>query len=117
MVRPIDREDVKKRIDAGSAVVLEALPPSYYEEGHLPGALNMPLDDIDTLAPGLLPDKQTEVIVYCSDGPCANSGIAAKRLEELGYTNVAEYALGKKDWIEGGLPTVSTSITTQPTVA
>lgn len=42
--------------------------------------------------------------MYCANGPCADSGIAAGRLEQLGYTNVADYALGKQDWVDAGLP-------------
>lgn len=104
MVRPIERDEVRTKIEQGTAVVIEALPASYYEEAHLPGALNLPHDEVDTLAPTLLPDKGAEVIVYCANGPCANSGIAAARLAELGYTNVHEYGPGKQDWIEAGLP-------------
>ncbi|MEU2869646.1 rhodanese-like domain-containing protein [Streptomyces olivoreticuli] len=105
MVRNIGRDDVKKKIDSGAVTVVEALPSSYYEEAHLPGALNLPHDAVDKLAPGLLPDKQAEIIVYCSNEPCGNSGIAAKRLTELGYANVYKYGEGKQDWIDAGLPT------------
>ncbi|GAA2966205.1 rhodanese-like domain-containing protein [Actinokineospora diospyrosa] len=105
MARVIDTDEVKQRIDAGSAVVLEALPHSYYAEAHLPGALNLPLDDVEDRAAALIPSKDAEVIVYCSDDTCANSGIAADRLVELGYTNVFKYTAGKRDWVGAGLPT------------
>jgi len=105
MVTPITRDEVKDRINAGEVVVLEALPPMSYADAHLPGALNMPHDQVDELAPRLVPDKSTDVIVYCANGPCQNSGIAARRLTELGYTSVYDYELGKQDWVEGGLPT------------
>lgn len=105
MVRKITRDEVKKKIDAGAATVVEALPAEYYTKAHLPGALNLPHDAVDKLAPGLLPDKQAEVIVYCANTPCPNSRIAAERLVELGYAQVHEYEEGKDDWIEAGLPT------------
>jgi rhodanese-related sulfurtransferase len=105
MIKLITRDEVKKKIDAGSAVVVEALPPEYYEKAHLPGALNLPVDDVDTLAPTLLPDKAAEVIVYCANSPCQNSGNVAGRLADLGYTNVFDYDEGKDDWIAAGLPT------------
>jgi rhodanese-related sulfurtransferase len=38
--------------------------------------------------------------------PCPNSEIAAKRLIELGYTNVKEYREGKQDWFDSGYPVV-----------
>ncbi|AEW92771.1 MULTISPECIES: rhodanese-like domain-containing protein [Streptomycetaceae] len=107
MVRRITRDEVKRKIDGGKVTVVEALPASYYEQAHLPGALNLPHDEVDKLAPELIPDKAAEVIVYCANSPCQNSGIAARRLDELGYTNVYEYDEGKDDWIGAGLPTES----------
>jgi len=43
-------------------------------------------------------------VVYCASGPCQNSGIAAWRLAQLGYTNVLDYHEGKAEWIAAGLP-------------
>ena len=53
---------------------------------------------------GRIPDRGTEVIVYCSDVACDSSVIVAKRLIELGYRNVSHYAEGKNDWVAAGLP-------------
>jgi rhodanese-related sulfurtransferase len=39
-----------------------------YEAAHLPGALNLPPGRVAELAPGLLPEKDIEIVVYCS-GP------------------------------------------------
>ena len=109
MVQKITRDEVRKKIDAGTATVVEALPEQHYKEAHLPGALNLPHDAVDSLAPTLLPDKNAEVIVYCANSPCSNSGIAAQRLAELGYTNVYDYDEGKDDWVSASLPTQSGS--------
>jgi rhodanese-related sulfurtransferase len=106
MANNIGREEVEKKIGAGATAV-EALPPLYYEDAHLPGALNLPLDEVEALAPTLLPDKEAEIIVYCSNSSCSNSKIAAEQLERLGYTNVHKYGAGKQDWVEAGLPTES----------
>jgi rhodanese-related sulfurtransferase len=109
MPKIVNRDEVKQALDDGSAVLVEALPRDYYDKEHLPGAINIPHDQVDELAASLLPDKDAAVIVYCANGPCANSGIAARRLSELGYTNVADYHLGKEDWFTAGLPLESTS--------
>ena len=85
-------------------VLLEALPPNYYEQDHLPGARNLPLAQIDQLAASLIPHPNTFVVTYCAGPTCPNSGIAAKRLEELGYANVSAYEGGKEEWAETGLP-------------
>ena len=106
MVAKITREELKAKLENGVGVTLvEALPAKYYLEKHLPDALNLPHDQVDALAPSLLPDKSTEIVVYCASGPCKNSGIAANRLAELGYANVRDYHEGKEDWVAAGLPT------------
>jgi len=109
MTRTIDREELRTLIDADNGViVLEALPPMYYDREHLPGAINLPHDRVDELAPVLVPDRASPVVVYCANRPCSNSTVAANRLTALGYTDVREYAGGKEDWISAGLPVEST---------
>ena len=108
MVKEITSEELRAKMDRGEQVVLvEALPPRYYEDAHLPGAINIPHTEVDELAPGLLPDKSAEIVVYCSNRACQNSPQAARRLEALGYENVYDYEEGKQDWISAGLPTES----------
>ncbi|WP_035841201.1 rhodanese-like domain-containing protein [Kitasatospora azatica] len=104
MATTIERDEVQKKIQDG-ATVLEALPASYFEDKHIPGALNLPLDDLDKIAAERLTDKDAEIVVYCSNTACSNSGVAADRLIELGYTKVYKYAAGKEDWVEAGLAT------------
>jgi rhodanese-related sulfurtransferase len=107
VVTSISRSEIKEKLDNGVNIILvEALPPMYYQDMHLPGAINVPHTEIDTLAPELLPDKSAEIITYCASLPCPNSEIAAKRLIELGYTNVKEYREGKQDWFEAGYPVI-----------
>jgi len=107
-VTAISRDELKGNLDRGhSIVVVEALGPVYFEEAHLPGALNLPHDRVDELAPRLIPDKNAEVVVYCSNLACQNSVQASRRLVHLGYRNVYEYEAGKQDWIEAGLPVES----------
>jgi rhodanese-related sulfurtransferase len=108
MITKITRDELTAKLDANEPLfLLEALPESYYEESHLPGALNLPIDQIEELAPRLVPDKSALVITYCANEPCPNSLIAAQQLAALGYTQVREYYEGEQDWIEAGLPTES----------
>ena len=107
-VRTISRGELKAKLDRGESVILvETLGPAYYEDAHLPGAINIPHTEVDGLAPELLPDKSAQVVVYCSNRACQNSPQAARRLASLGYGNVYDYEEGKQDWIEAGLPTES----------
>ncbi len=108
MIERIARDELKAKLDRGDdVVVVEALPPRYFEDAHLPGAINIPHEEVETLAPKLLPDKAAEIVVYCASQTCRNSALAARRLLRLGYTRVREYDEGKADWIEAGLPTES----------
>lgn len=105
MTNLITRDELKRKLDEGEKVILiEALPAKYFNERHLPGAINIPHGDVDLLAPGLLPDKSAAIVVYCASATCKNSDIAAQRLAELGYRNVRAYHEGKADWIAAGLP-------------
>ena len=98
----ISREELRRELE--KPVLIEALPAKYYNEGHLPGAINIPHDRVDALASELLPDKDAEIVVYCASATCKNSDIAAERLTALGYRNVRTYREGKTDWISAGLP-------------
>lgn len=61
----IERNEVKKLMDEGAQVV-EVLPSGQYESEHLPGAINIPLKQIDEQADEQL-DRSRPVIVYCAD--------------------------------------------------
>jgi rhodanese-related sulfurtransferase len=100
----ITREELRAAIFQGDVVVVEALGPRYYEDAHLPGAINIPHTEVGRLAPELLPDKDAAIVTYCSNTACPNSAAAAAQLRSLGYTNVRKYAEGKDDWREAGLP-------------
>lgn len=106
-VKGISREELKARLDRGEVILVETLGPKYYEDAHLPGAINIPHTEVDGLAPKLLPDKAAQIVVYCSNQACQNSPQAARRLDVLGYENVYDYEEGKQGWIGAGLPTES----------
>jgi len=104
MISKITRAELQAKLDRCEPVVLlEALPPRYFLDKHLPGAFNLPHDQVDALAPGLLPDTQAKIVVYCANAACRNSQIAATQLAKLGYAHVSVYHEGKQDWVEAGL--------------
>lgn len=101
----ISRERLRQKIESGDEFVLvDALSPMSYATSHLPGAINLPPESVDGRAQRRIPDRSTEVIVYCSDAACDSSVVVANRLIELGYENVGHYAEGKNDWVVAGLP-------------
>ena len=105
MLRTISRQELSALIASGQPpAILEALPARYFDDWHLPGARNMPHDEVRALASQLVPDKSTPVIVYCANAACRNSHIAAGVMGQLGYADVRVYAEGKKDWQDAGMP-------------
>lgn len=68
MESTISTKDLKAKIDRRESVtVVETLAPERYREGHIPGALNIPPERIKELAPQLLPNKNAEIVTYCSN--------------------------------------------------
>ncbi len=104
MLDTIQRDELQAGIEAGTLVVIDALPESYYSQQHLPHAVNLTAGDVEDRAGHLLPDKDAAIVTYCSDTTCRNSEAAANQLTALGYTNVRKYAEGKNDWRDAGLP-------------
>ncbi|MDQ3895849.1 MAG: rhodanese-like domain-containing protein [Actinomycetota bacterium] len=104
MTIPISRQDLESKL-AGRVPpqLVEALGSAYFADAHLPGAINIPPDQVDRLAPRLLPDLDAEIVVYCS-ATCRNSEAVGRRLEDLGYRRVLVYPDGKEDWIANALP-------------
>lgn len=105
MYHIIDRETLRQRLESGEPLMLvDALPESVYRKHHLPGAINIPSEEINDRAAELLPDKGAPIAVYCANAPCKRSQRAAERLDAMGYTDVYDYHEGKADWMAAGLP-------------
>jgi rhodanese-related sulfurtransferase len=101
----VSRESLWEKIERRDELVLvDALPRLSYAASHLPGAINIPPEGVDALAGRRIPDRDTDVVVYCASSTCDSSRDVARRLLELGYRNVLHYAEGKQDWVEAGLP-------------
>jgi rhodanese-related sulfurtransferase len=104
----ISREKLHDALQRGDdLVVIEALGPMYFEDAHIPGAINIPDTEVARLAPELVPDRDAAIVVYCANTPCPNSAVVAGELCRLGYGNVRDYVEGKEDWVAAGLPTES----------
>ncbi len=107
-MRMVGRDEVRRLIEAGGALVVEVLDRPYYRKFHLPGAVNIAVSgggDFDAEILRQWPDRARPVVVYCLDEACDASRRAATRLEALGYREVLDYEGGKMDWKAAGLPT------------
>ena len=76
-------------------IILDTRTQAEYDEGHIPGAIVVPHDEITDRAEEELPDKDQLLLVYCRSG--RRSKLAAEALVELGYTNIKEFG-GIIDW-------------------
>ena len=86
----ITREEAARILDEEKGwILLDVRTEEEYDEGHIPGAVNLPNEDIGTDEPELLPDKEQVILVYCRSG--RRSKEAAGKLAALGYTRVLEF--------------------------
>ena len=68
MERTISTKELKRKLDRNESIkVVETLAPERYREAHIPGALNIPPDKIKELAPQVLPNKNAEIVTYCTN--------------------------------------------------
>jgi rhodanese-related sulfurtransferase len=104
-MKTIERTALQQALNDGKPLkLLEALPPKYFHQGHLPGARQLDFTNAVAHAMRLKVDLTDRVVIYCASDTCANSHEAAQALEAAGYRNISVYAGGKKDWNEAGLP-------------
>lgn len=94
----ITAQEAKTLMDAGGVVVVDVREPFEYEDGHIEGALLLPVGKISTDAPALLPDKDATILVYCRSGN--RSVTASNALLDMGYTDVRDFG-GILDWPYG----------------
>ncbi len=96
--------ELKAHLDDGNNLTLiEALPRSHFEAEHLPGAINIPHDEVHSHIDKLPQDTTDLIVTYCASSTCKNSKQAADTIRSLGYSNVVEYSGGKQAWLEAGL--------------
>lgn len=82
--------------------LVEVLAKEEYEQGHIPGALSLPLDELECLAKKKL--KKTDmIVVYCASYSCQASTKAARKLLDLGYSRILDFKGGKRWWRHAGL--------------
>lgn len=99
-VAQVTIDDVEAALASGSATVLDVRGTAEYLEGHIPGALNVPMGYIPSELDKIPFDKP--VIVHCQTG--VRSSIAASLLQKLGRSDVKNYMGSFADWSESGKP-------------
>ena len=92
----ITQDDAKERMtrDEGH-VIVDVRRQDEYDEGHIPGAILIPNESIESEPPEALPDLDQIILIYCRSGN--RSKQAAQKLADMGYTNIYEFG-GILDW-------------------
>lgn len=91
----ISPAEAKEIMDNEESIVLDVRTKDEYDQGHIEGAVLLPVDEISAKAEEVLKDKKEKILVYCRSGN--RSATAAKTLIEMGYENVLDFG-GIIDW-------------------
>lgn len=102
----IDISKVKAFFDAKAATIVDARDASDYVAGHIPGAVNLPYDQVVTDAERLekFDAKGKPIIVYCGGGTCELSMNLGFALVQAGQKKVVVYMGGWPEWSTSGYP-------------
>jgi rhodanese-related sulfurtransferase len=63
----ISTKNLRAKLERKEITLVETLAPERYRQAHIPGALNIPPEQIKEFAPQLLPDKNAEIVTYCAN--------------------------------------------------
>jgi rhodanese-related sulfurtransferase len=104
----ISADELKDALESDRPpVLINALPRAAHEARHIPGSVSVPVEEADRVE-ALVPNKDEPIVVYCANADCTASPTLARTLEEMGYTNVADFEDGYAGWRRAGHPLVGT---------
>lgn len=103
-VREVTVDETRERMKASDGVrLIDVREDNEWQAAHAAGAEHLGKGIIERDIEAQVPDKSTEVILYCGGG--FRSALAADVLQHMGYTNVFSMAGGWKAWKDSGAPT------------
>lgn len=97
----ISKEELLRRIEAGTAVVIDARPHVEYRQGHITGALSIPIDELAQRLNELPTDR--EIVAYCRGPYCIYADESVQLLRARGI-KAARLEDGYPEWAVAGLP-------------
>lgn len=102
-LEPVSRKDLYKRLRSGDhLVVLDVRPKDEFDAGHLPGAVSIPLAELERRLKQV--PKNLEIVAYCRGPYCAFAPEAIRVLIKRGY-KARQLEDGFPEWSAAGLPT------------
>lgn len=104
-IKEVTPAETKAMLDAKEKIiVLDVRDKPEFDEGHIPGAINISRGMLEFKAALIMPDKDSRIIVYC--GVDLRGPLATRTLNELGYHNAVNMSGGLKVWKEAGFPII-----------
>ena len=104
MVAEINVQELKSKIDAGEIFKLvEVSNPEHFQQGHIKGASNIPLNLLELTA-GQQFKKFQQMVLYTRDANSSVGTVAARMLQKLGFSNMLVLKGGKEAWKNAGFP-------------
>jgi len=100
-LEPVARPELLERVREGLVTVLDVRPPEEYQAGHVPGAINVPLNELESHLAEL--DTDHGIVAYCRGPHCILAFEAVARLRKQGF-NAARLEDGFPEWRQAGLP-------------
>jgi molybdopterin/thiamine biosynthesis adenylyltransferase/rhodanese-related sulfurtransferase len=105
-IREVSVQDVQDKLNPDNGfTLLDVREGDEWEQGHLNKAIFLPRGFLEVKADKILPDKSQAIVVYCAGG--TRSALAAKTLQDLGYTDVYSMAGGFNAWKNNGFPFIT----------
>jgi rhodanese-related sulfurtransferase len=104
-LEPVDRHALRERVRDGLATIIDVRPAEEYRAGHLPGAVSVPLKELEAHLSEL--PKDQEIVAYCRGPYCVLAVEAVEKLRSEGYRAV-RLEDGVQDWRAMGLPVETT---------
>jgi len=102
-IRELNVEQTRERLDSNpDARLIDVREDHEWQAGHARGAEHMGRGIIERDIEQSVPDKETELILYCGGG--YRSALVCDNLQRIGYTNVYSMDGGWKAWKESGAP-------------
>lgn len=98
----LDASGAVQLINREKAVVVDVCDASEFATGHVTGAKNIPLGELEARLPGMVKNKALPVILVCTSG--ARSGRAVAIARKLGYEQAQSLGGGLKAWKDANLP-------------
>jgi rhodanese-related sulfurtransferase/DNA-binding transcriptional ArsR family regulator len=103
-LEPVARPELLERVRDGMVCVLDVRPPEEYAAGHVPGAVNVPLKELEAHLEDL--DPKQDVVAYCRGPHCILAFEAVAKLRERGFS-AHRLEEGFPEWRLAGLPVES----------